>query len=88
MRRALERLQAELRGRNTLLADFTFADLAAAVALGVVRPVEHPVMPLGPGLRAAFTEPGLAEEFGELLAWRDRLYAERRVVRVASRLQA
>ncbi|HYO53788.1 glutathione S-transferase family protein [Archangium sp.] len=78
MRRALERLQAELRGRSTLLSDFTFADIAAAVALTAVRPVEHPVIPLGPGMRAAFTDQEMAKEFGELLAWRDRLYAERR----------
>jgi glutathione S-transferase len=80
IRRGLERLQADLRGRDTLLSDFTFADIAAAVALTMVRPVEHPVIPLGPGMRAAFTEPALAEEFGELLAWRDKLYAERRSV--------
>jgi glutathione S-transferase len=81
IRRALEQLRTALRGRSTLLADFTFADIAAAVALTVVRPVEHPVMPLGPAMRAAFTEPALADEFGELLEWRDRLYAERRSAR-------
>lgn len=78
IRRGLERLQADLRGRDTLLSDFTFADIAIAVALTMVRPVEHPVLPLGPGMRAAFTEPALAEEFGDLLTWRDKLYAERR----------
>jgi glutathione S-transferase len=80
MQRDLESLRAELRGRKTLLSEFSFADIAAAVALSVVRPVEHPVIPLGPGMRAAFTDPELAEEFGELLAWRDRLYTERRAV--------
>jgi glutathione S-transferase len=80
MRRDLETLRTGLRGRKTLLSDFTFADIAAAVALGVVRPVEHSVMPLKPGMRASFTDPELAEEFGELLAWRDRLYTERRFV--------
>jgi glutathione S-transferase len=78
LRRGLDQLQGELRGRDTLLSDFTFADIAVAVALTMVRPVEHPVIPLGPGMRAAFTEPGLAEEFGDLLVWRDKLYAERR----------
>ncbi|HEX8436819.1 glutathione S-transferase family protein [Archangium sp.] len=81
IRRTLEQLRTALRGRGTLLSDFTFADIAAAVALTVVRPVEHPVIPLGPAMRAAFTEPGLADEFGELLEWRDRLYAERRSAR-------
>jgi glutathione S-transferase len=81
IRRILEQLRAGLKGRSTLLSDFTFADLTTAVALGVVRPVEHPALPLGPAMRAAFTEPSLVEEFGDLLAWRDRLYAERRSTR-------
>ncbi|HEX5753021.1 MAG TPA: hypothetical protein VFZ09_42865 [Archangium sp.] len=78
IRRGLEGLRTELRGRDTLLSDFTFADIAIAVSLTLVRPVEHPIIPLGPAMRAAFTEPALAEEFGDLLAWRDKLYAERR----------
>lgn len=84
IRRGLERLQADLRGRDTLLSDFTFADIAAAVALTMVRPVEHPVLPLGPGMRAAFTDPELAKEFGDLVAWRDKLYAERRSLQGAA----
>lgn len=78
IRRSLEQLRTELRGRDTLLSGFTFADIAVAVSLTMVRPVEHPIIPLGPGMRAAFTEPGLAEEFEDLLAWRDKLYAEYR----------
>ncbi|WP_395839188.1 glutathione S-transferase family protein [Cystobacter fuscus] len=85
MRRILEQLRAGLKGRSTLLSDFTFADITTAVAMGAVRPVEHPALPLGPGMRAAFTEPLLVEEFGDLLAWRDRLYAERRPTRGSPR---
>ncbi|AKI99353.1 glutathione S-transferase [Archangium gephyra] len=84
IRRGLERLRTELRGRDTLLSEFTFADIAVAVSLTMVRPVEHPIIPLGPAMRAAFTEPALAEEFGDLLAWRDKLYAERRSLQGAA----
>lgn len=84
IRRGLEQLRTELRGRDTLLSGFTFADIAVAVSLTLLRPVEHPILPLGPGMRAAFTEPGLAEEFGDLLAWRDKLYAERRSLQGAA----
>jgi glutathione S-transferase len=59
-------------------AGFSFADVALAVALQVVRPVEHPAMPLGAAYRAAWTVAPIAGEFPEVLAWRDRLYAERR----------
>lgn len=85
MRRVLEQLRAGLQGRDTLLSGFTFADLSAAVALGVVKPVEHPRLAMGPGLRAAFTDPALAEEFSDLMAWRDRVYAERRAPRALAR---
>jgi glutathione S-transferase len=81
IRRHLARLQEALRGRSTLLSTFTFADIAVAVAVGVLRPVKHPALRAGPAMRAAFGLPDLAEEFGELVEWRDRLYAERRPVR-------
>jgi glutathione S-transferase len=84
IRRGLERLRTELRGRDTLLSGFTFADIAVAVSLTMVRPVEHPLIPLTPAMRTAFTEPRLAEEFEDLLVWRDKLYAERRSLQGAA----
>lgn len=80
IRRHLAQLEKDLRGRSTLLPGFTFADIAVAVAVGVLRPVDHPALPMGPAMRAAFGLSDLAEEFGGLLAWRDRIYAERRPV--------
>ncbi|HEX2567976.1 MAG TPA: glutathione S-transferase N-terminal domain-containing protein [Polyangia bacterium] len=79
--RHLARFQRELRGRGTLLSGFTFADMTVAVAVGVLRPVDHPAVRIGGALRAAFGMPDLAEEFGDLIEWRDRIYAERRPIR-------
>jgi glutathione S-transferase len=81
IRRHLARLQADLQGRSTLLPTFTFADIATAVAVGVLRPVDHPALPGVPAARAAFSLSDLAEEFGALVEWRDRIYAERRPIR-------
>ena len=81
IRRHLAQLQKDLHGRSTLLSTFSFADIAVAVAVGVVHPVDHPALPVGPAMRAAFGLPDLVEEFGALVEWRDRIYKERRPVR-------
>jgi glutathione S-transferase len=75
--RELERLRRVLRGRggDTLVGDeFTFADVAMAVTLQFVVPVQPPYMPLGPATRQACFSPEVAAQFGDLVAWRDRVY--------------
>ena len=78
MRDGLLAMRDALGGATYALGDFTFADVALAVALQPVRPVGDQHLRLGPGTRQAWTEPELAEEFADLLAWRDRLYDEHR----------
>jgi glutathione S-transferase len=80
IRAVLGELRAALSGSRThLVGDgLTFADVAMAAALMFVRPVDHPAVPLGPGLRAAYTSAALAGEYADLLAWRDRLYTTHR----------
>lgn len=55
---------------------FSFADLAMAATMQVVRPREG--APLGPATREAWTNERLAEEFADLLEWRDAIYAKHR----------
>ncbi len=75
----LDALAERLRGREHVEGDaFSFADVAVATMLQCVRPVDHPRWPIGPATRRAWSEPALAGRFAPLLAWRDRLYAERR----------
>ncbi|MBS2013186.1 MAG: glutathione S-transferase [Deltaproteobacteria bacterium] len=62
--------------RDYLLGRLTFADLAIASALRVVRP--EATAPFGPGTREIWTNEELAAEFTDLLAWRDALYARHR----------
>ena len=75
------RMRAELRviaealgGRETMLEDFSYADIVLAVALSFVKP--HSSHPLGPTARVCWSADELAEEFIALVAWRDRIYAE------------
>ncbi|MCA9593450.1 MAG: glutathione S-transferase family protein [Myxococcales bacterium] len=78
MREALTELRRRLAERNTFLGDFSYADIAVAPALQFVEPVADRFVRLGPASRQTWREPELAEEFADLVAWRDRLYASRR----------
>jgi glutathione S-transferase len=56
----------------------SWADLCAAVALQFVSPVDPSLVPLAPEVRDCWTAPTLARGFGDLLSWRDELYARHR----------
>jgi glutathione S-transferase len=75
MREELERLREALAGgRDYLLGStLSYADLAMALALQLVLPL--PGTPLGPASLITSTEPELAGEYADVLAWRDRLHA-------------
>jgi glutathione S-transferase len=79
MRGVLGEARERLSARETMLdVGFSFADIALAASLQMVRPVEHPAVRLGPATRAVWTHGPLAGEYPELLAWRDRVYAQHR----------
>jgi glutathione S-transferase len=78
MRNVLEATRARLSKSGTIVdGGFSFADIAIASALQYVKPVDHPAMHLGPAQRGAWTQAGLAGEFADVLAWRDRVYRDR-----------
>jgi glutathione S-transferase len=61
-----------------LQGSFTYADIVMAGLLQGISPVDNRFMKIGPGARAAWTQPALASEYADLIAWRDRLYESRR----------
>lgn len=65
-------------GRDYILGEPTYADLAMATALQMVRPVADTYLRLEPATREAWTDPVLSGELGDLLEWRDRVYEEHR----------
>jgi glutathione S-transferase len=85
-RRALARTLAELRaryaGKSYLFDRFTYADIVFCSSIQSVCPVDDRYIRLGPAWRKAWTQPALAAEFADLVALRDRLYAEHRPRRV------
>ncbi|MEL1264569.1 glutathione S-transferase family protein [Pseudoxanthomonas putridarboris] len=77
MRRALtearERVQAH--GGGFLLGRFSYADMVAATLLEMVRPRAQGCA-LGAASQRCWTDAALADEFADLLAWRERLLAD------------
>jgi glutathione S-transferase len=78
VRAALTELRDALGGRPYLLDGLSYADIAMAVVLQMVSPVDEAFIPLGQARRRAWREPGMARDFADLVEWRDRLYAEHR----------
>lgn len=78
-REGLLALRAALvSGRHLVGERFSYADLLMATSLQFLRPVADLYMPIGPATRRCWSNPDLAEEFADLLAWRDQIYAEHR----------
>lgn len=76
LRAALREARAQLaaNGGAFLRGRFSYADIVTATLLEMVRP-RMPGSALGPASRRCWTDAVLAEEFDDLLAWRERLLA-------------
>lgn len=76
-RACLDRLRGAIANEFLVGARFSYADLTMAAALQFVLPVDGWI-PLAPAMREAWTNHALAAEYGDVLAWRDRRYAQSR----------
>ncbi len=75
----LDELRTALDGRAYLLdGELSYADIAAAMVLQMVRPVRDAFIRLGPATRACWTTPALEQRYADLLEWRDQLYDKHR----------
>jgi glutathione S-transferase len=74
-----ERMRKQIGGRTFADGERIGAlDLLFCSFLQGIGPVGAPWMPLDPAIERVWTDAPLAEEFGDLLAWRDRLYSAHR----------
>jgi glutathione S-transferase len=81
---ALEEIQERLskqdggngNGVKYLLGTFSFADIAIAASLQVLRPRAE--SNLGPATKEAWTNDRAARKYEDLLDWRDKIYAKHR----------
>ncbi|MFT4626864.1 MAG: glutathione S-transferase [Myxococcota bacterium] len=74
MREQLQVIAEALGSRDTMLPEFSYADVALAVGLSFVQP--HRSHPLGARARSCWTSDDLSAGFASLLEWRDRVYVE------------
>jgi glutathione S-transferase len=73
-------IRRALGDREYVHGTFTYADIIAATALQLVQPVSDRYIAISPVKRRTWSDPDLAEEFKELVQWRDRLYEKHRPV--------
>jgi len=74
IRVALRTLRERLERDEHVLGAWSYADVALASALQVVRPCDR-LAQLGEATTSAWTDETLAREHEDLLAWRDRIVA-------------
>ena len=77
-REALLAMEQALEGKETVLDQFSFADIAMACALQLIWPVSDEHIRLGRHTRRCFTDDTLVAEFPNLGPWRDHLYKKYR----------
>lgn len=70
-------------GPATLLGSFSYADICMAQALIAAGAHDGPYLRIGRASKRQWTQPALAEEFADLLAWRDAVYARYRSAEAA-----
>lgn len=75
LRQALLRTREGLAQSDSgyLLGRFSYADITMAVVLEVIAPIARTNPPLGPATESCWNDLLLADEFKDLLQWRDRL---------------
>jgi glutathione S-transferase len=79
VRSTLLGLRADLaKSSPYLLGTFSYADIVMALLLQAVDPVGDQYIRLGAASRRCWSQPALAAEFADLVAWRDLLYERHR----------
>ena len=76
VRPLLLRVRTQKGDKPYLLETFTFADVVICATLAAVRP--RASARLGPATRRVWSHEALERDFGDLLEWRDAVYAEHR----------
>ena len=71
---ALDAHGVDVDYREYLLGEFTYADVTIAMAMQFVAPVDESVIRIGERSRRYWTDEALAEDFADVMAWRDRVF--------------
>lgn len=74
IREKLNYLETELCGKDYLLDQFSYADIAVSVCLQLFDPPDLKILKINPGMKAMFKDNPYIEEFPYLFRWRNNLY--------------
>ena len=74
LRHYLQTVRESLADNEYLLGEFTYADVTIAMAMQFVAPVDESVIRIGERSRRYWTDEALAEDFADVMAWRDRVF--------------
>lgn len=77
-REILLKLREALTNKRYILDEFSYCDIAMALALQYVKPVDHKYSAHGPAVAECWTNKVLLEEFSDLIEWRDWIYQQHR----------
>jgi glutathione S-transferase len=70
----LLKLREQLNGRETILEEFSYCDIAMSLTLQYVKPVAYKYSAQGPASAKCWSTSELFNEFKDLIEWRDSLY--------------
>ncbi len=74
IRESLTAVRDALGQGSHLVGTLSYADITIALSLQFVSPAADDFIPLGPHSRPHWTDPALAAEFSDVIAWRDGLF--------------
>jgi glutathione S-transferase len=77
-RNILLKLREALKDSDYVLDEFSYCDIAMALALQYLKPIDHRYSVPGPAAAECWTNSELVQEFPDLIQWRDELYRKHR----------
>lgn len=77
-RSILDKLRGALADSEYILDEFSYCDIAMALAIQYVKPIESKYSAPGPAVAECWANPALIDEYSDLVEWRDRLYDKHR----------
>lgn len=78
----LERIRTALKNSTSgyILDQFSFADITVAVIFQAISPGDNRFVPIEDAMRECWKDQDLILQYGDLLEWRDTLYAKHRFI--------
>lgn len=78
IRAGMTKVRELVGGKPYVLSEFSFADIVCTSVVQVVRPVDSRFWDFSPPMRRVWSDDAIAEDFGDVIAWRDSVYEKHR----------